>query len=218
MTIFTQAGEAVRPTDVGERVMDHTQITPVVLGRVSEQLRQERVTFDQARQHEARWFVLRLVMGYAAVSLLAAIMVVASYVLFNASGFPATVVAAASAALFVDVVGLLIAVWKIALNPSLYALLGPVTRVDLSDVRSSAVAYGKTSRSGKPQRLPHHETTTSEESGRQDLTGNPASRRESGASNAAARRAGALSVRRQRGTDGSLGQRAQRGGNVPVHA
>jgi len=115
--------------------MDHGQLTPVVVARATEQLRQERETFDQAKQHEGRWFVLRLVMGYAAVILLAAIMVVASYVLFNGSAFPAAVVTAAGAALFVDVLGLLIAVWKIALNPNFYARLGPVTKVELPDVQ-----------------------------------------------------------------------------------
>jgi hypothetical protein len=114
--------------------MDHGQLTPVVLARATEQLRQERVTFDQATQHEGRWFILRLVMGYAAVILLAAIMVVASYILFNGSQFPMTVVTAAGGALFVDVLGLLIAVWKIALNPNFYARLGPVTQVNLPDV------------------------------------------------------------------------------------
>ncbi|MBM4325743.1 MAG: hypothetical protein FJ118_01155 [Deltaproteobacteria bacterium] len=113
--------------------MDRQVLTPVVLARATEQLRQERETFDQAKKHEGRWFVLRLVMGYAAVILLAGIMVVASYVLFNGSAFPAAVVTAAGAALFVDVLGLLTAVWKIALNPNFYARLGPVTRVTLSE-------------------------------------------------------------------------------------
>jgi hypothetical protein len=105
--------------------MDHSQITPVILARAEEQLRQERFTFDQAKRHEGLWFVLRLVMGYAAVLLLA------SYILFNVSQFPPAVVTAAGAAIFVDVLGLLIAVWKIALNPNFYARLSPVTLVDL---------------------------------------------------------------------------------------
>jgi membrane-associated HD superfamily phosphohydrolase len=114
--------------------MDQGQLTPVVLARATEQLRQERDTFDQARQHEARWFILRLVMGYAAVALLLAVILVASYIIFSASHFPAAVVTAAGAALFVDVLGLLIAVWKIALNPHFYARLGPVTQVKLPDI------------------------------------------------------------------------------------
>jgi hypothetical protein len=107
--------------------------TKQLIARATEQLRQERATFEQARRNEARWFSLRLIMGYASILLLAAIMVVASYVLFNAADFPASVVMAAGAALFVDVLGLLIAVWKIALNPHFYARLEPVTRVQTSD-------------------------------------------------------------------------------------
>src|SRR2546426_162154 len=97
----------------GYRVVKQIEITPVVVARATEQLRQERETFDQAKQHEAHWFILRLAMGYSAVLLLAAIMVVASYILFNAAAFPVSVVTAAGGALFVDVLGLLIAVWKI---------------------------------------------------------------------------------------------------------
>ena len=33
--------------------------------RASEQLRQEREAFDQAKAHDARWFTLRLMIGYA---------------------------------------------------------------------------------------------------------------------------------------------------------
>lgn len=119
--------------------MDHAKLTPVVVARATEQLRQERETFDQAKQHEGRWFVLRLVMGYSAVLLLGAIMAVASYVLFNSASFPASVVTAAGAALFVDVLGLLIAVWKIALNPNFYARLAPVTQIALPDIEPEGV-------------------------------------------------------------------------------
>jgi hypothetical protein len=94
---------------------------------------QERETFDQAKVHEARWFVLRLVMGYASVILLAAIMFVASYVLFNSANFPGAVVTTAGAALFVDVLGLLAAVWRIALNPTFLARLAPVTTIEWPD-------------------------------------------------------------------------------------
>ena len=110
---------------------DHPKLTPVAIARATEQLRQERETFDQAKKHEGRWFFLRLVMGYSAILLLGTIMVVASFVLFKNARFPLSVVTAAGAALFVDVLGLLAAVWKIALNPNFYANLAPVTRVAL---------------------------------------------------------------------------------------
>jgi len=113
--------------------MDSSDLTPVMLARATEQLRQERETFDQSKNHAGRWFYLRLAMGYSAVLLLAAIMIVASYVLFNTQKYPAAVITAAGAALFGDVLGLLIAVWKIALNPNFYAPLRPVTQVDLAE-------------------------------------------------------------------------------------
>ena len=119
--------------------MDHAELTPVVIARATEQLRQERETFDQAKRHEARWFILRLAMGYCAVLLLGVIMAVASYVLFDSPKFPTSVVSAAGAALFVDVVGLLAAVWKIALNPNFSARLTPVTQIALPNINSEGM-------------------------------------------------------------------------------
>jgi hypothetical protein len=56
-------------------------------------------------------------------------MVLSAYVMLKAKEFPAAVVTSAGAALFVDVLGLLISVWKIALNPGFATKLTPVTQV-----------------------------------------------------------------------------------------
>jgi hypothetical protein len=106
-------------------------ISPVAIARATEQLRQERETFNQVKNQAARWFLLRLVMGYSAIILLCAVMFVASYVLMHAPDYTKEVVVAAGAALFVDVIGLLVAVWKIALNPGFHATLSPVTREEI---------------------------------------------------------------------------------------
>ena len=116
--------------------MKNDQITPVVIERAMEKLRQERETFDQQKAHESRWFSLRLVMGYSSVVLLTAIMVISSYILLNNSAFSGGVVAAAGGALFVDVLGLLTGVWKIALNPNFMSKLEPVTEVELPNIEA----------------------------------------------------------------------------------
>src|SRR4051794_488747 len=105
--------------------MSPPDLSPVVIERAIERLRQERETFNQHKAHEDRWFLLRLVMGYSSVLLLTAIMMISSYILLNNVHFPATVVTASGAALFVDVLGLLVGVWRIALNPNFLAKLGP---------------------------------------------------------------------------------------------
>src|SRR6266568_1451679 len=109
-----------------------TPFHPVV-ERVKERLRQERVTFNQHRAHENRWFVLRLVMGYSSVLLFIAITVVSSYILLHGSSFSATVVTAAAGALFTDSLGLIVSVWKVVLNPGFMTKLGPVTQVEESE-------------------------------------------------------------------------------------
>lgn len=110
------------------------ELTPVMLERASEQLRQERETFDQAKKQEHLWFVLRLSMGFSSIVLLSAVMFVAVYILFNYAVFPTAVVTTAGAALFADVLGLLIGVWKIALNPKSVTKLQPVTQSSIPDV------------------------------------------------------------------------------------
>jgi hypothetical protein len=115
--------------------MPNNVVTPVLIERASEQLRQEREIFDQRKLHEARWFYLRLVMGYSSVVLMTAVMLIAAYILINSSQFSAAVVTSAGAALFVDVLGLLIGVWKIALNPTFISKLTPETHVNLPDIQ-----------------------------------------------------------------------------------
>ncbi|HCI8486973.1 TPA: hypothetical protein NP585_003276 [Klebsiella pneumoniae] len=112
----------------------NAELTPVIVERASEQLRQERETFDQAKKHDHWWFVLRLVMGFTSVILLISVMVVSVYILFKSTDFPSEVVTAAGASLFVDVLGMLIGVWKIALNPKSTSKLQPTTQSSIPDV------------------------------------------------------------------------------------
>ena len=113
----------------------NVELNPVIVERASEQLRQERETFDQAKNHDHWWFVLRLAMGFSSIVLLVAVMVVSVYILFNNAEFPERVVTAAGAALFVDVLGMLIGVWKIALNPKTVSKLQPTTQSSIPDVK-----------------------------------------------------------------------------------
>lgn len=81
-----------------------------------EELRQVREKFDQEMWQKACWFHLRLAMGYFSVITLLGIAAVASYILLNSKGFNAAVVSSAGAALFVDVLGLIVSVWKVVIN------------------------------------------------------------------------------------------------------
>ena len=96
-----------------------------------EALRQERETFDQNKCHEARWFTLRLVMGYLSIPLMGVIIFISYFVLSHQKEFSGEVVAMATAALFVDVLGILTGVWKIVINPDFHTKLTPVTHVTL---------------------------------------------------------------------------------------
>lgn len=104
----------------------------IAIETAMERLRQERETFEQRRLQEERWFSLRLRMGYTAVILLPTIAGISGYIVYNASAFSAGTVTAATGALFVDVLGLMTAIYKVVMNPDSITKLGPVT--DTSDL------------------------------------------------------------------------------------
>lgn len=115
--------------------MNELQVTPLLVERAAEQLRQEREIFNQRRLHDSRWFYLRLLMGYASIFLLTSVMAIASYILLHSSTFPASVVVSAGVALFTDVLGLLVGVWKIVLAPNATGEPQPVTKAELPTTR-----------------------------------------------------------------------------------
>lgn len=84
---------------------------------VEERLRQEREIFDLRKDQEERWFTLRLRMGYTAALMLPVLAIACGVIIFEHEEFDSFVVKAASATLFVDVLGLLIATWKVVLSP-----------------------------------------------------------------------------------------------------
>lgn len=88
----------------------------IELLREQEQLRQQRETFDQRKRQDSRWFLLKLVMGWASVVLLPGIGFTCGYVIFNHTEFTSATVTAATAALFVDTLGLIISVWRLVLG------------------------------------------------------------------------------------------------------
>jgi hypothetical protein len=100
-----------------------------VLARAEEQLRQERETFDQQRRQDHLWFTLRLAVGYSSILLLGAIVSACILIIAHEPMFPPAVVMSATGVLFSDVLGLLVTVWKVVLNPGRLTRLGPVTMV-----------------------------------------------------------------------------------------
>ena len=98
--------------------MVQRESSSIVIARAMERLRQEQEIFDQLKRHTERWFLLQLVMGYSSVILLTAALIISSMILFNNQSFPTFVTIAAGGALFTDVLGLVIMVWKVVLNPT----------------------------------------------------------------------------------------------------
>jgi len=97
--------------------------------RAREQLRQERETFDQAKAHNARWFTLRLAMGYAGICLLLAIALVSSYMLLHPAGYVHATLAVAATTLLVDMLGLVVSIFEVVLHQGSAAPLKPITGI-----------------------------------------------------------------------------------------
>lgn len=104
------------------------KLTPIEFERAAERVRQERETFDQRKRHDNLWFILKLIMGFFSIILLAAVLIISTYILFNHTRFPISVVTSAGVALFADILGLIISVWKIVLNPQTVTRLEPVIK------------------------------------------------------------------------------------------
>lgn len=89
---------------------------PIELAFAHERLRQRQETFNQIKVQDARWFVMRLTMGWISVAVIVFITVACSYIILDAAQFPATAVTFASAGLLVDVLATMLAIWKLVLG------------------------------------------------------------------------------------------------------
>ena len=108
------------------------------LQREIERLRQEQETFEQLKRQDGNWFYVRLAMACTTIVLLLTIVLLSSYVIVQHESYSQFVVQAALTAILVDVLGMIIAVYKIALNPQLQTKLAPVTQVTPTAANESA--------------------------------------------------------------------------------
>ena len=108
--------------------------------RATEALRQERVIFEQLAHQNRQWFRLRWLMGYAALLILVAVVVVATWVIFQPNAYPVHVVTAATGVMFADVIAVVFAIAKIVLNPNFATELRPVTVVSPDEQYRTNVA------------------------------------------------------------------------------
>ena len=93
--------------------------------REEEKLRQIKLIFNQKKKQDSQWHSLRLVMGWFTVIMLATISFFFFYILMSEKDFKSLVETMALVALFVDILGLHISVWRFALNPKSISKLEP---------------------------------------------------------------------------------------------
>jgi hypothetical protein len=87
-----------------------------LLAQLNERLRQERELFNQKKVQDRRVFALWVTMGWTAVVLLIAICAFAGYIIVNHGEFSEATVTAATSALLVEALGLVVAVWRVAMG------------------------------------------------------------------------------------------------------
>ena len=106
----------------------------------SEQLRQEKAAFDQAKLQDALWFALKLVMGVAAVLLVVGIFGLCLYVALHPQIYGPAVAKVAIGTLLVQLLAAMVGIWRLVLSPKTQAQLKPVTQVRRrSPVRKSSL-------------------------------------------------------------------------------
>jgi ABC-type transport system involved in cytochrome c biogenesis permease component len=99
----------------------------VSLAQLTERLRQERETFDQAKSQDERAFRVRLAFAWVAVVILPAVLVAAILVLTFHSDFNDFVVRFAAAALFVDALSTGASLYRVMITGLPKRELKPVT-------------------------------------------------------------------------------------------
>lgn len=100
----------------------------VKLTKATEKIRQESETFNQLKKHDREWFILRLAMGYCSIAILLGILGISGWILFHYQSFPEGVVTSAGIAMFGDVLGVIVTIWKVVLNPEFSTKLQPTIK------------------------------------------------------------------------------------------
>lgn len=98
----------------------------IAIATAEEKLRQERETFDQRKEQDARYFKLRMTMGWIAAVLLPAIAATCGWIVFHSQEFNSATLTVAASALLVDTLGVFISIWKTVMGSGPKAL-EPVT-------------------------------------------------------------------------------------------
>lgn len=104
----------------------------------AEQLRQERETFELNKRQAAQWFGLRLRMGYCGLVILAALAANCMFIILCAKIYPIVVVDWAATVLAGDILALLVAAWKLVLNPNSAMNVNPVTNTSIRRVNNAS--------------------------------------------------------------------------------
>jgi hypothetical protein len=99
----------------------------IAVSNAEERLRQERETFNQRKQQDARWFVIRQAMSWVAIILVPTIAATCGWIIFDHHDFTTATVTIAASALLFDILGLFISIWKIILGSGPQTLV-PITQ------------------------------------------------------------------------------------------
>lgn len=91
---------------------EEMQYEIVVIAQAQQRLSQEAEVFTRQMERDKAFFRLQLCCGWVVLALLPAIAVVSVIIMINYRTVPASMLAAACGAFFVDVLGLLIAAYK----------------------------------------------------------------------------------------------------------
>lgn len=124
--------------------MTNTDLTAdaVALMRAQEQVRQERETFDYQMKQGRRWALLRITMGWIAAASLPTVVFVCWWIVSREAWMPVRVKELATGALLIDVLGLVVWVWRGVVGSSPNAPVVPVTSGAVRGAETSGLGDG----------------------------------------------------------------------------
>jgi len=91
-------------------------------------LEQEKICFEENKKHFIRWNILKLIMGYSALLILICVIFICGFIIINHSNFTEKVLIFSVSVLLLDLVLLMITIYKIVLKNNNIDDFKPITK------------------------------------------------------------------------------------------
>ena len=100
----------------------------VQMERVSEKLRQERESFNQAKRHDNQWFYIKIGIILVSFSIMVIVLYITSIIVFNPKLYSENTVILGTIGLYRDTIASCSSIWRLGMSPDSVSKLKPITK------------------------------------------------------------------------------------------